>query len=267
MQENMNNQSQHKLKNRLSVRALLVIATLISVLASTTIFMYRDMLFRDYENLDLAGSDDSVSFLFVGNSQVFWGKVPRQLYIISKKHGVEITYKDISSNGAHLKHSKDEAIIELQSGKYDYVVLQDNTRLLPGNIDEFLNVIQLICDEAKANGAIPVLYNPAVANNNGQPDAERLTVYTEAYKRAADENNAILVNAGDSWVYAYETIPNISLYAWDGMHANNAGAFLTACVFAATLFDLHIEEIPKDNRYNGGDALDLAQAAWEFVNP
>jgi len=37
-------------------------------------------------------------------------------------------------------------------------------------------------------------------------------------------------------------------------------------VFAATLFNLHIEEIPKDSMYKGNDALALAHAAWEFTS-
>ena len=41
---------------------------------------------------------------------------------------------------------------------------------------------------------------------------------------------------------------------------------MTACVFAATLFDLHIEDIPKDSLYKGSDAIDLAQIAWKFVH-
>jgi len=237
---------------------------LIALVSFSTI-LYRDMLFRDYENFDLAGSDGAISILFVGNSQIFWGRVPKQLYTISRMYGIDVTYKDISSNGAHLSRSQDAAIAELQSGKYDFVVLQDNTRLLPGNIDDFFNVIRILCNEARANGTVPVLYNPVVANDNRQPDTNRIAIFYEAYKRAADENDAILVNAGAAWICAYQDISEISLFAWDGMHANNAGGFLTACVFAATLFDLRIEEIPKNSIYKGSNAIKLAQIAWDFV--
>ena len=62
------------------------------------------------------------------------------------------------------------------------------------------------------------------------------------------------------------TIPEISLYAWDSIHANSAGAFLTACVFAAVLFDIHVEKVSGDNRYSRNDAILLAQSAWDFVH-
>ena len=238
---------------------LLAMLVVVLTIGSTLTILYRNLLFRDYENFDLAGSDNSVSILFVGNSHVFWGRVPRQLHLISKEYGIEIAYKDISSNGAHLSRSKEEAISELQSGYYDYIILQDNTRLLPGGIDEFLDTIRLLCDAAKEHETIPVLFSPAVV------DAGRQKVYTEAYLRASAENDALFVNAGKAWIYTYQTMPEVSLYAWDGVHANNAGAFLTSCVFAAILFELHIEEIPSNSLYNGNDALVLAHAAWDFT--
>ena len=250
------------MKKKPSTKNIIIISLLVVliIIISIAIYLYSDMLFRDNENNDFIDSENSVNILFVGNSHVFWGKVPRQLYSITKNHDVEIVYKDISSNGAHLSRSKDEAISELQTGRFDYVVLQDNTRLLPEGIDEFLNIIRLLCNEAKANDTIPVLFNPAVN------DTVRLSNYTEAYKRAAYENDAILVDAGGAWVYTYQTVPGISLYAWDGIHANNAGAFLTACVFAAVLFDIKVEEVLRDCRYRGNDAILLAQAAWGFIH-
>ena len=60
----------------------------------------------------------------------------------------------------------------------------------------------------------------------------------------------------------------ISLYTRHdprGLHPNKAGGFMSACVFAATLFDVHVENVPKDSLYKGSDATGLAQAAWEFV--
>lgn len=238
---------------------LLTLLGVVSITALTV--LYRDLLFRDYGNINSAGSDNSISILFVGNSHIFWGKVPSQIHKISKVRGIEVTYKDISSNGAHLSSLKDEAVVELQSKRYDYIVLQDNMRLLPDGIDEFLESVRLLCETARENGVIPVLYNPAVA------DIIRQKMYFDAYFIASAENNAIFVNASDAWTYAYQTIPGISLYAWDGVHANRAGAFLTACVFAAILFEVHIDEIPDDNLYKGHDALSLAKAAWEFVYP
>ncbi|MCL2421764.1 MAG: hypothetical protein FWD03_07900 [Defluviitaleaceae bacterium] len=112
------------------------------------------------------------------------------------------------------------------------------------DIDGFLSDIREFSEQIRAHGATPVLYSPAWANINGQPDEALQAVLTQAHMQAAYENDAILINAGDAWVYAYGAIPGLSLYARDGMHANHAGAFLTASVFAAALFDLQVEHIP-----------------------
>jgi len=214
---------------------------------------------------------DSVKILFVGNSQIFVNNVPGQLQAIAKSYNVDIKYKDISKHGNRggtLPELTTTAISEMQNGKYDYIILQDHSRRPINNADGFFQDIKVLCSEIRKNGAIPVLYNPAWANINGKPDIDLLNICTEVYKRAADENGAILINAADAWIYAYQTIPGILLYTkFDprGPHANKAGAFLTACLFATTLFDLHIEEIPRNNVYKGNNAINLANAAWDFV--
>ena len=248
---------------------LIVVTSLVAVLGVLWAVLTDVIVLRRTE--DMIGAESSISILYVGNSQVFVGKLPRQLQTIARMHDVAITYKDISvhgNRGGSLSELKESAIGEIQSGRFDYVILYDHARQPHNNIDEFLSDIQLLCEVARENGVIPVLYNAAWATSNGQPDERRQSVSTEAYKRAADENDVILVNAGDAWAYAYKTIPDISLYTrFDprGPHASSAGGFMTACVFAATLFDLRIDEIPRDSLYKGNDAIDLAQAAWEFV--
>ena len=250
----------------------MLIAVLGVILILATIYaVFTDIIvLRKTE--DMVGSENAISILFVGNSQIFVGELPRQLKIIARTQDVEIIYKDLSTHsnrGGTLRELKENAIRELKSTRYDYIVLHEDTLRL--DIEEFIDDIQFLCNKARENDVIPVLYSTSGWNNNGQPDLAREKISTEAYKRAADETNSILINAGNAWIYAYQTILGISLYVrFDPRgpnHSSRAGGFYTACVFAATLFDLYIEEIPKDSRYKGSDAIDLAQAAWEFVNP
>jgi hypothetical protein len=263
---NFNNQNKKMIRMALRTKILLIFIAVIIVLAAIVIYLYRDAIFRDYGDIDSTTSENSISILFVGNSHVMFGKIPRQLRTISRMYGVEVVYKDISEFGAPLSRTRDTAVSEMQSGRFDYAIFQDQTGRPQRNIEDFLDDIRVLCDEAKANGVIPVLYNAASAYIDRKPDEKRQSIITEAYKRAADENGAILVNAGDAWIYTYTSIPGISLYAWDRQHANNAGAFLTTCVFAATMFDLHVIDIPSDIRYKGSDAIELANTAWEFVH-
>ncbi len=263
-----------KTKKKLPKRFIALGIIVIVVLALAFIYaVFTDgIVLRTTE--DMVGSENAISILFVGNSQVFVGELPRQLKLIAKMYDVEIIYKDLSrheNRGGTLSELKENAIREMQDRRYDYVVLHDDTLRLDNDIASFLSNIQSLCDAARESGTTPVLYNTSGWNNNGQPDAARENISTEAYKRAAEETDAILVNAGDAFIHAYETIPGIALYVSFDLrgphHSSTAGGFMTACVFAATLFDLHIEEIPEDSLYTGSDAIDLAQAAWEFVHP
>ncbi|MCL2014668.1 MAG: hypothetical protein FWG68_00290, partial [Defluviitaleaceae bacterium] len=79
-------------------------------------------------------AETAVSILFVGNSHVRTGNVPAQLQAIARLHGINITYRDISSIGADLGDSKDRAIREIQNGNFDYVVLQDSNRRVLADI-------------------------------------------------------------------------------------------------------------------------------------
>ena len=256
---------QFSLKKKLLKRRIITVIVLTVILTLATIWAaFTDVIIlRKTE--DMVGSENSISILFVGNSDVFVGNLPQQLQVIARTHGIDITYKDISrhsNRGGTLREHKENAIIEMQSGRFDYAVFQDDQ--IRKDIEGFVQDVQSLSDEARRNGVIPVLLNSAWAS-----DKEHLNMNTEAYKRAANEIDVVLVNAADAWAYVYHEMPEISLineFDPRGPHANKAGGFLTACVFAATLFDLHIVEIPVDSLYKESNAIDLARAAWEFVN-
>lgn len=244
-------------------KVLLVCLAVALLVTAALVVRYRDVVFHDRGDIDSAGNQSAISILFIGNSMVFYGNVPGQLQAIAQENGVAITYKDISQNGASLSEQRDNAIREIKARNYDYVVLQDHAARPFNDVEGFLYDIQLLCEEARASGAIPVLYDPPWASVDGHPDEERLSVSTALYQQAAAENDAILVRAADAWVYAYQELPGISLYKRFDFHANEAGAYLTACVFAATLFEIQVQSVPAQKCYRGSDALNLAQAAWE----
>ena len=199
----------------------------------------------------------SVSILFIGNSLTGVGDLPKQLTLLSRMYGIDIARTAITPGGAALAGSKAYAIKIMQENEFDYVVMQDLGSPSPEDIKE-------LCDAARENGAQPVLYNPTWITLDGKPDKQAQKHYTAAYEHQAKENDAILANAADAWIYAYDKLSGISLYAEDNLHPSTQGAYFTACVFASTLFDLEIKHTSKENEYNGKKALQLGKAAWEF---
>jgi len=213
---------------------------------------------------ELIKTKKEFSILFIGNSLVAAGDMPSQVRRLSDMYGIKVDYNTIVQGGAYLHDTMDQSIRKMQNNQYDYVVLQDGGSLPADNPTAFLSNIETLCEEARKSGAIPVLYNPAWANIDRKPNKEYQASLTASYERAAKIHGAILVNAADAWVYAYDKHPDLNLYA-DDVHANDAGAYLTACVFVSTLFELHVKDIARNNTYHGDDAIRLGQAAWEYV--
>lgn len=217
----------------------------------------------------------TISILFIGNSYTYYGDLPAQIATLAKMYGITIESTSICPGGASLTTTKRRAIEEMENHPYDFAVFQDQGMrpIQNSSIDFFADVHEL-CDAAKKNGAAPVLYNPAGAitwlpNGGVKPNIGLQAKLTAAHEQAAAETGAVLVNAGDAWVYAYEQIPDISLFVDNGRadsHANAEGAYFTACVFCSTLFGLEIKDPAADNLYNGDNAVALGQIAWEFVS-
>lgn len=212
---------------------------------------------------------DHFSILYVGNSLLYSGNVPAQVSSLSQMYGITIDYDTIMPSGATLSDSMDQAIEKMQDGRYDYIIFQDHgSRPLWGERMNFFSDVKRLCEEARKTGAIPVLYNPAWYEENQKPNTAdgHQGILTTAYENAAKINGAILVNAAEAWIYAFDKHSDIDLYLPNNYHANDAGAYLTACVFASTLFDLHIRDVADSNIYRGDDAVTLGQAAWEYVS-
>lgn len=214
---------------------------------------------------------EKVKMLFVGNSFTFTCDVPGQLKEIARIYGIDIEYEKITPGGVTLAETRDEAIRRMESEKFDYVVLQEHgTRLFRTETEEGSRKdFETLCDAAKETGATPVIFSPAwVTDEDKKPDRPMQEMFTTEYSEIAQANDAVFVNAGDTWVYAYYKISGISLYQpGDDYHANDAGAYLTACVFASTLFNLHVKDVPEYNMYhNYTDGVQLGQAAWEVVS-
>jgi len=221
------------------------------ILAFLVVLILASSFLIGCSNQNTHSAEENISILFVGNSHVRTGNVPSQLQALANLHGIEMTYVDVSINGSGLDGVlKDNAIREMQNRNFDYVVMQHPAGLRDGvtpNVDDFFSNIRNFTDIVREHGATPVLYSTMWMGIDEQPNEELHSIFSEMFKQAAYENDIVLVNVGDAWVYVYRTILEISLYARDGIHANNAGAFFAANVFMATLFDLNVENTPTGN--------------------
>ena len=196
-----------------------------------------------------AGAADGgkVRILLIGNS--YTAGTRRALdQLIRLRTGVVTSY--IAPGGWTLeKHLASQKTTEtIRTGRWDFVVLQEQSQLpsLPGEFAKsFHDSVDALVRLIRESGARPVLYmtwgrrDGDEKNQHVSPDyttmQDRLT---EAYRAAGDRNGVLVAPVGEAWrrVRAANRSLGEQLYREDGSHASARGAFLAACVLAATVF-------------------------------
>ncbi|MCL2388258.1 MAG: hypothetical protein FWC89_12045 [Defluviitaleaceae bacterium] len=201
--------------------------------------------------------------LWAGNSHTFTGDIPRQVTEMAAAHGITVTHDTILQGGADLRSLRSDVVSQVQSQRYDYVILQDRGGRSGTNARAFSNDVRRLSEAIHETGAIPVLFNPSF-NYDNWPDMTRQNQITTAHQDAAQRGGTLFVDVPMAWLYALEQHPNVALFQPTGIHTNNRGAFLTSAVFASTLFGIQVTE--GNTIYNSDYVEKLGLAAWEFAN-
>ena len=110
----------------------------------------------------------------------------------------------------------------LAKEQWDYVVLQEMSHgpiTAPGS---FFASVERLCRQIRENGAIPVLYATWAYQKGGARLSAKGWDYggmarnlSAAYRRAAEENRALLADVGRRF---YQLLGTQDLYAADGVH-------------------------------------------------
>ena len=146
----------------------------------------------------------------------------------------------------------------LQNEKWDYVILQEMSNGPITSRESFLNNTALLCEQIRANGAVPVLYATRAYKRGGKQLESFGMDYDEmyqkmydAYHEAANQNEALIADIGKRF---YEEADKQDIFAEDGCHPNELGSRLAAQVIAdviladqATKTEIVIEPKAEDN--------------------
>ncbi len=133
----------------------------------------------------------------------------------------------------------------------------------------FKRYAALFDHEIKRNGA-DTLFFMTWANRKKPEDQDTIArVYTETAQR----HGAGLAPVGLAWQRSIREKPDFGLYYKDDRHAGPAGAYLTACVFYAALFNTSPAGLPSQINIQGKprvnldekNALYLQQIAFQTV--
>ncbi|MBQ2732669.1 MAG: SGNH/GDSL hydrolase family protein [Clostridia bacterium] len=184
-----------------------------------------------------------MKILFVGNSYTYFNDMPAKLLALCNENGIEAEIRSVTRGGysfAHYLSEENEKGIEFRAAladcKYDYIVLQDQSVRPAEHTEAFLESARRLCDMVRKNGAVPVFYQTwgrregsEVLEKHGWTHAEMHALLRNAYVRAAEENGARTVFAGDAFRAAYAE--GVDVYHPDGSHPSDAGSAVIAKAF------------------------------------
>jgi tetratricopeptide (TPR) repeat protein len=241
-----------------------------------------------------SNNTDAIRILFIGNSYTYFNSSPELLKaLIQEKHPEKVVEtKLISDGGMTLAHHwKDNRALEaIQSGKWDYVVLQEQSKLgmavmvdkdiFFGQTNKFFEYARKFDAEVKKAGSKTVFMMTWSVKNRPNEQA----ILSHAYASIAKELDAIVAPVGLVWDNVRSN-PNINLYANDGNHPSTAGSYLIASTLYGTLLGenptglsgtltghrLSNSGEPSSNQeqlvdLNTEDAQLIQNASWKVVN-
>ena len=191
--------------------------------------------------------------LFIGNSYTYYNDMPDIVQLIATKAGYNVTVEHVTKGGWTLEKQADpadevgakvaEKLDPKNYGKYDYVILQEQSHRPITNTPSFYDATRNLVGRIRAVGATPVLYATwGRKTGSGTLATYNLTNETMTYKlnaayRAIGEELGVTVShVGLAFYDVYTNKPGIDLYNKDLSHSSYEGSFLAAATLFATVF-------------------------------
>jgi hypothetical protein len=203
--------------------------------------------------------------LFVGNSFTFYNNLPQVVSYMADSTAIKLQTQKSTVGGAFLsEHWQGKRGLKtkkmIQEGKYDVVIIQENSMGAIDSPDSLMKYTKLFADLIRSTGAKPYLYQVWARQRVPQYHTELNAVY----EKVAREANISLIPIGKAWNTARTYRPTAPLFDADGIHPSNMGTFMTAAVIVGHICG----NLPE--RYNPvptvrdakGETLELVRLEW-----
>jgi hypothetical protein len=184
--------------------------------------------------------------LFVGNSYTFVNDLPGTFAALARAGGHSVEIGMVAQGGwmlaDHLKSK--ETLDRIQSAKWNYVVLQEQSEVpsVEGSRAEYMRpAAAALINQIEDIGARPVLFMTWAHRNgypqSGMPDYAAMQAQINyGYLGISQQMKVPVAPVGVAWSIVYSQNPALELWQEDDSHPAEAGTYLAACVFYATLF-------------------------------
>jgi hypothetical protein len=229
-------------------------------------------------------SDKIYSVLFIGNSYTKRYNMATEIFLpMAQAAGYAITSEAIVNGGHTLEEFANpndtfgakvaKALSEENYGKYDYVILQEQSTRPIVETAKFYEGVRALSQKIKAIGATPVLY-ATWGRKTGSQDLATLNLTNESmtwklaatYNAIAQELDIRIAFAGLAFYDVY-TNTTIGIYDDDLYHPVYAGSYLVAATIFAEIFNMDPRDIDfiGDGTISSGTAKELRKAAYRAV--
>lgn len=217
------------------------------------------LLFAVFACLGISKGEDAERVLIIGNSYTYCNDLPNVLMALSQetKHPLEVesyTAGAMSLRGFLDDPNHSEAKSLVQSKKYDWIILQDQSQTPAYKPEETMDSVKRWTQLAKASGAKVVLFLTwAHASGKGkkmEPLVDMQERTSTTYCQAGVANKVKVAPVGEAWARWYRKHPNKVLHVNDGSHPNPEGTYLAACVLYSTITGQQVKGIPGTLKLN-----------------
>jgi hypothetical protein len=210
-----------------------------------------------------------LKLLFIGNSFTARNDLPGLVADLMSAGGVTFEHELISAGGASLRRHWNGGVARqaIESGGWDYVVLQEQSTLPIKNAQRFHESVRLFDPAIRAAGARTALYMTWARRH--APETQ--SILTRAYREIADELGATLIPVGDAWKACLRRRNAPDLFDRDGSHPSLAGSYLAACVMYLGLTgSSDLPELPQPADLSESELktlIDAASRAGGYTSP
>lgn len=225
----------------------------------------------------------SLKVLFIGNSYTYYHELPKLVQNLARtaKEAKRFETEMVTVGGATLEQlwQQGKAVSKIKNGKWDYVVLQEQSTLPITNPQLMYEYARLFNEEIKKINAQTVFYLTWAREN--RPETQQ--ALNDSYMTIAQELKAIVAPVGIVWQKIREQNQNLMLYEPDNSHPSPIGSYVAACVFYATIYGKSPEGLnypnnnnnsnnPPENKktkleeLNKTDIAMIQRLAWEVVS-
>ena len=230
-------------------------------------------------------AEDTLRVHFVGNSYTYYNNMPQVLYAFSESRDIGLVASKTVVGGAELREHWNNGSDDkpnwsintreiLEKGKYDIVILQDQSMMPVDYPDSTRVYVHLFAELLKEIGSEPVLYMTWARERIPQLQDQLTAIYAETGRT----NHIKVAPVGEAFRMARNLRPAIQLFADDGTHPSPHGSYLAACTFFAVITGedpVGLTRRPKINdqfgesmvlmTLNGEDATFLQTVARDVV--